>query len=98
MREPGLFAEEGEGERAEFAEHDAGGDTGIGLHKGAGGGFVGGGEDDEAHGFFTGFGGAAGEDDLAGFGGDFEALEVGADGGFVGVGPGGVGMYLFVNY
>ena len=87
---PELFGAEGEGEGAELAEHHTGGDAGVAEHEGAGGGFVVGREDDQAHGFVAGFGGAAGEDDLAGVGGGFEALEVRADGGFVGLGPSGV--------
>ena len=50
----------------------------------------GGGHDAGGDGGVAGHEGAGGEDDLAGLGGGLQASEVGADGLFVGVGPGGV--------
>ncbi len=82
------LAQQGDGVGVDGGGHDAGDDGGIGFREGAGGGEVGGFEDDEAEGFFAGLEGAAGEDDLAGLGGGLQASEVGADGLFVGVGPG----------
>lgn len=86
------LAQQGDGVGVDGGGHDAGDDGGIAFHEGAGGGEVGGFEDDEAEGFFAGLEGAAGEDDLAGLGGGLQAGEVGADGLFVGVGPRGVGV------
>ena len=71
----------------ECGGHHAGGYAGIAVHEFAGGGFVGGGEDDQADGLVEVFMRAAGEDDLAGVGRGFETLEMRAGGGLVGIGP-----------